>query len=297
MTTDDAARQVSRTAEYMALFRALESRRGGLIDDPFARAFLSPPLRVAVCAARVPLLGAAVPAFIDWRWPGARTSGAARTRLIDDAIVAAVRRGMQQVVLLGAGFDARATRLRELESTRVFEVDRVATQTVKREGVVAVLGCVPEYVRFVAVDFARDWLDAALVAAGFDVAQRAVFVWEGVTNYLTASAVDTTLRFIAGTAAGTRLVFTYVDRRVLDDDAATAFAGTTRLRALLRRSGEPWTFGLDPSTLATYLEERGLALREDVGAAEYRARYWGAASRRMRGYEFYRVAIADVERA
>ena len=38
-------------------------------------------------------------------------------------------------------------------------------------------------------------------------------------------------------------------------------------------------------------------LREDVGATDYRARYWGAAARRMVGYEFYRVAIADVERA
>jgi methyltransferase (TIGR00027 family) len=292
--TADAAPHVSRTAEYMALFRALESRGGGLFDDPFARVFLSPALRVAVCAARAPLLGAAVPAFIDRRWPGARTSGVARTRLIDDALVAAVGQGIRQVVLLGAGFDARAWRLRELESTRVFEVDRLATQTVKRERVAAVLGRVPAHVRFVAVDFDRDRLDAALAGAGFEAARSAIFVWEGVTNYLTAAAVDATLRFIGGTAAGTRIVFTYVDRRVLDDDAATAFAATVRLRALLRRSGEPWTFGLDPQALRAYLEQRRLTLREDVGAAEYRARYWGAASSRMRGYEFYRVATADV---
>jgi methyltransferase (TIGR00027 family) len=297
MATDDTAPRVSRTAEYMALFRALESGRDGLFDDPCARAFLSPALRAAVCAARVPLLGAAVPAFIDRRWPGARTSGVARTRLIDDALVAAVASGIRQVVLLGAGFDARAARLPALESTRVFEVDRLATQTVKRARLAALLGREPAHVGFVAVDFDRDRLDVALAAAGFDARRQAVFVWEGVTNYLTAEAVDATLRFIAGTAVGTRVVFTYVDRRVLDDTEATAFAGTARLRALLRRSGEPWTFGLDPPTLPTYLAQRGLTLREDVGAAEYRTRYWGAASARMVGYEFYRVAIADVERA
>ena len=66
---------------------------------------------------------------------------------------------------------------------------------------------------------------------------------------------------------------------------------------LVRRSGEPWTFGLDPHALRAYLAQRRLALREDVGATEYRARYWGAAASHMRGYEFYRVAIADVERA
>ena len=294
---DDSAPPVSRTAEYMALFRALESRGDGLFEDPLARAFLSPGLRAAVCAARVPFLGAAVPAFIDRRWPGARTSGVARTRLIDDAVVAAVEQGIRQVVLLGAGFDARAWRLRALASTRVFEVDRLATQTVKRDRVVAFLGRAPAHVRFVAVDFDRDRLDAALAAAGLDAAQPALFVWEGVTNYLTAAAVDATLRFIAGTAVGTRLVFTYVDQRVLDDDGAKAFAGAARLRALVRRSGEPWTFGLDPHALRAYLAQCRLALREDVGATEYRARYWGAAASHMRGYEFYRVAIADVERA
>jgi methyltransferase (TIGR00027 family) len=289
--------KVSRTAEYMALFRALESRRrAGLFVDPFACAFLSPALRIAVCAAGVPVLGAAVPAFIDRRWPGARTSGVARTRLIDDALVSAVGEGMGQVVLLGAGFDARAWRLHELERTRVFEVDRLATQTSKRERVGAVADCEPAHVRFVALDFDRDRLDTALAAAGFDASRPAVFVWEGVTNYLTAAAVDAVLRFVAGVAVGSRLVFTYVDRRVLDEASPTPFAGTSNLRALLRRSGEPWTFGLDPTSLSAYLRERGLTLREDVGATDYRARYWGASARRMVGYEFYRVAIADVSR-
>jgi methyltransferase (TIGR00027 family) len=296
MTTvpEDGAASASRTAEYMALFRALETRRRGrLFDDPFARAFLSPRLRAVVRAAAVPLLGAAVAAYVDRRWPGARTSGVARTRLIDDAVAAAVGQGVHRVVLLGAGFDARAYRMPALASARVFEVDRLATQTVKRERLRAVLGAIPAHVRFVAVDFYHDRLDQALAAAGFDARRPAIFVWEGVTNYLTATAVDTTLRVVAASAAGTRLVVTYVDRRVLDGTQDT-FIGTVQLRALLRRSGEPWTFGLDPATVREYLAERGLALEEDVGATEYRARYFGTAARRMRGYEFYRVATAVV---
>jgi len=72
------------------------------------------------------------------------------------------------------------------------------------------------------------------------------------------------------------------------------FAGTRALAATLDRAGEPWTFGLDPAELSGYLAARGLTLVEDLGAAEYRARYMGAASRRMTGYEFYRAALAEV---
>ena len=102
--------QASRTAEYMALFRALEStlpanRR--IVEDVFATAFLSPRLRFIVGLSKLPLLGGLVPAFIDYRWPGARSSGVARTRFIDDAVVAALNSGINQVVMLGAGFDAR----------------------------------------------------------------------------------------------------------------------------------------------------------------------------------------------
>ena len=286
----------SRTAEFMALFRALESRRSArLFEDPFAYGFLGAGLRAVVRAASMALLGGAVPAFIDRRWPGARSSGVARTRLIDDAMIAALRHGVRQVVLLGAGFDARGYRLRGVERVRLFEVDHPATQTVKRARLQAALGHEPAHVRFVPVDFDRERLEDALAAAELDLATPTFFVWEGVTNYLTAAAVDGTLRVVARAAAGSRLVFTYVERRVFDaDGGAAAFAGTTRLRALLRRSGEPWTFGLDPATLADYLGARGLQLIEDVGAAEYRARYWGAAARAMHGYEFYHVAVANV---
>jgi len=64
------------------------------------------------------------------------------------------------------------------------------------------------------------------------------------------------------------------------------------VRNTLQRAGETWTFGFYPEHLQVYLAERGLDLTEDVGASEYRARYMGAFGRRLKGYEFYRVAFA-----
>ena len=115
----------SRTAQYNALFRALESalpeaRR--LFEDDLARTFLSAPLRLTVALAALPGLREFVPAYIDRRWPGARTCVVARTRLIDDTISSWVE-GCEQFVVLGAGFDTRAYRLTELRDLSVYEVD------------------------------------------------------------------------------------------------------------------------------------------------------------------------------
>jgi methyltransferase (TIGR00027 family) len=110
----------SRTAEYMALFRALESSRPRgrrLFEDPLARHFLSRPLGLVARAAAVPGVRNFISWFIDHRWPGARSSAVARTRFIDDAVIAGLREHIEQVVILGAGFDSRAYRLPAMESS------------------------------------------------------------------------------------------------------------------------------------------------------------------------------------
>src|ERR687896_238766 len=126
----------SRTAEFMALFRALESARPEgerLFDDPLATDFLSRRLRPLPRIARARAAGRAVDGFIDRRWTGARASGIARTRLIHDHIARALDDGIAQVVLLGAGFDARAYRIDGIESATVFEVDLPQTLRRKRD--------------------------------------------------------------------------------------------------------------------------------------------------------------------
>lgn len=289
------ASRASRTAEFMALFRALETvrrpRQARLFEDPLAHGFLGPGLRAVQLAACAPLVGGLVPRLIDRRWPGARSSGVARTRLIDDALRAAIEDGISQVVLLGAGFDGRAWRLPALEGARVFELDRPATLAAKRA---RLRGRAPRsrFHAFVETDFHAGAWPAALAQAGYRRGERAFFVWEGVTNYLTPEAVDEVLRWIGGSAGGSRLLFTYVHRGVLD--GSEAFPGTERLFATLQRSQERWTFGLDPRELRACLAARGLELLEDLGAREYRERYLGPAGARERGYAFYRAALVAV---
>lgn len=282
----------SRTAQYMALFRALEDARPRarrLFADPFAAAFLEPPLTLVASAGRLPLLRAGLPWVIDTRWPGARTSAVARTRFIDDALGRGLGSGIEQVVLLGAGFDARAYRLAGIQKSRVFEVDHPDTLARKRAAVERTLGQMPKHVTYVPTDFNERRIEDVMGEAGFDPALRTFVIWEGVTNYLTENAVDVTLRWCARAPVGSHVLFTYVHRRVLDDPRS--FHGTEKLFATLSDAGEKWTFGLDPGELEQFVAARGLLLEQDVGAARYRAMYFGRSARKMLGYEFYRIAL------
>ena len=105
---------------------------------------------------------------------------------------------------------------------------------------------------FVPVDFEHDDLTAALEDARFEHRTPSMFLWEGVTNYLTHSAVDSTLHAVRNLASsGDLLIVTYVDRAVIDGDL-DAFPETRRWIEGVKRRGEPWTFGLTPPRSRTF---------------------------------------------
>lgn len=285
----------SRTAEFMALFRALETcgpSTDRLFEDPHAAAFLPGTLWLVVQLARVPGLRSALCRLIDLLWPGARLAGVARTRLIDDVVHDCLGRGLDQVVILGVGFDSRAYRLPGLEKARVFEVDHPSTLRERRNRLAKLPVAPAGDVVDAPTDFDRSSPGDALKQAGLDPTRPTLFVLEGVTNYLTAEGVDALLRVVSSAAPGTRLIFTYVHRDAIE--SPDRYAGTWLLRRTLHRAREPWSFGIDPAQLPAFLRERGLDLVWDEGSKEYRQRLLGDREQRTRGYEFYRAALAAV---
>ncbi len=286
--------QASRTAEHNALFRSLEAGAPGdrqVCDDPLAGRFLSWPLAAARPVAKLPGGAPALRAFIDHRWPGVRTAVVARTRLIDDTLCGLPADRLGQLVVLGAGFDSRPYRLACLRDVPVFEVDHPDTQWEKRRRLARGRAKVPGSVKFVPTDFNLGELRRQMAASGYQPSVPTVFLWEGTTNYLTEPAVDATLRWCAEAPAGSLLLFTYVHVDVLA--RPESFAGGRRLAATLDKVGERFTFGLDPTAMADYLAARGFDRRWDVGATDFRARYYGDRARGMVGHEFYRVALAE----
>lgn len=288
------AHRPSRTAEHNALFRAIECARTPelrIVNDTMAACFLSAPFRLIALLSRHPACRSFLCRYIDYRWPGSRTSLIARTRWIDDYLASALASGIPQVVLLGAGFDSRGYRITGAEQARFFEVDHPNTSGVKKTHVIRSLGTLPSHVKYVVVNFQRDSVRKALEVADFDPHRRSVLLWEGVSNYLTEESVRETLSFISGLVEGTQLVFTYVDEAVLRNPRG--FAGGAEVQQTFAKLEEPWTFGIRPDEAAEFFRECGLSLDSDLSAAEYRRLYYGAHTQ-IRGYEFYHVATAHV---
>jgi methyltransferase (TIGR00027 family) len=285
----------SATARYQAAFRALESvrRPAGrrLFQDPFAAGFLNPELKRYVRLAALPLIGERVRAIAEWRSGGAMSSGIARTRLIDDHLREAVLAGVGQVLLLGAGYDCRAQRMPELSPLRVVEMDLSSTQAAKKLILARMAGGLPGNVAYLQADLMKDELAGAWSLSGLDGAAPVFVIWEGVAHYLGGAAVDRTLRALAALLApGSLLAFTYIHAGLLDGTVRFARAEVPKRRVL--DAGEPWIWGMDPARMPGYLRERGFELLQDLGADEYRFRFWGSAACRLKGFAFYRVALA-----
>jgi methyltransferase (TIGR00027 family) len=240
-----------------------------LVDDDLAAAFLPVPLRALVAATRPAPLRRAVIRLSERSGPGMWANMACRKRYIDDNLEQALA-DIDAVVVLGAGFDTRAYRLARRSDIPVFEVDQPLNVDRKMNVVARVLGTPPASVRLVPVDFERDDLMAALASHGYRPEYRTFFVWEGVTQYLTESAVRATFTQLAHAAPGSRLDFTYVRREFIDGDE---LYGAAALYKRMRQRRQVWKFGLVPDDVADFIAPYGWRLIEQAGPDEFMNRY------------------------
>lgn len=192
-----------------------------------------------------------------------RVAMTTRSRYTERHLAEAVRRGIGQCVLLGAGLDSFAYRSPFVDQLRVFEVDHPATQAWKRERLAAAPIAVPSAVTFVPVDFRVDSLSDRLVEMGFDRSQPAFVSWLGVTQYLTTEAIGTTLDAIGGFARGTELVIEYVLPGEMRDASGQGLADFFMPRT--SAFGEPWLTFFTPTGIGELLAARGFVVTEDVG--------------------------------
>ena len=196
---------------------------------------------------------------------------AVRTRIAEDALAAAVERGVRQLVILGAGLDTYAYRGAMRQRLRVFEVDHPATQAWKRRRLTEASIPLPPCLTFAPIDFERETLAAGLDDAGFDPAQQTFFTWLGVVPYLTEEAVWSTLGFIAGLPGGAHVVFDYSDPP--DSLTPEMRALHEKRAARVAELGEPWVNYFEPDQLRAKLMGLGFRTVEDLGPPQIAARY------------------------
>ena len=264
-----------------------------LIDDPVAYQLLPFGWKVLTRLLFLPGMRQVVLSLRERRMPGSLGGFLCRGRYIDDVLKRLLETGIEQVVILGAGFDSRAYRIAGIDQAHVYEVDLPGAIDLKRNQVEKVFGAVPEHVTFVGMDFEHQKLDHALAAAGFQKGKKTLFIWEGVTQYLTAQAVNDTLEMVHRISGeGSAIIFTWVRRGIIDGTDCPEWL--ERFLPLARRLGSPWLCGLEAAELEGFLAERGFKLVDDVGAAEYQGLYLSQIDRNLSVFEGERVAFAEV---
>jgi methyltransferase (TIGR00027 family) len=250
-----AQQRPSRSAALVAACRMLASELPHderLIDDPFARLVVD---EAAIAAARAdePLQNVI----------------RLRTRYIDDAVVAfagSVAPARPQLLLLGAGLDARAWRMQV--DADAFEVDFPATLELKAQ---LLAGAEPTMSRTaVPVDLVVRGFVEPLVDAGFDTVRPTIVVWEGVSMYLDPETADEVVAQIARAASpGSVLVADYAEMSWFRGSGFER--ATSKIADDLSRGGEPLRAGLRDAhgTLDRY----GFDVTDDEPTEELRSRY------------------------
>lgn len=262
-----------------------------LFDDQFGFKLLPFWWRVLFRLVYLPGLRSLVLSLRERRMPGSLGAILCRTRYIDDVLKRSLEEGLDQVVILGAGFDSRAYRIPGMDQVQVFEVDLPGTRKLKNDRLESVLGAVPKNVTLIGMDFDQQDLGDILAVAGFQKGKRTLFIWEGVTQYLTAEAVSNTLEFVSydsGVESG--IVFTYVRLGIIDGTDRPEWMGP--FLSFARRVGSAMIFGLDQAELEQYLSDRGLKLIDDAGAVEYQRLYLTPLGRTLNVFDGERVVLA-----
>ena len=272
----------SRTAHFVALGRAIANLGISHVvnfHDPTARVFLNQKGKRSVARIERAMQAGKPSARLEMARGMADIIGL-RTAAIDRAVREAIAGGATQLVILGAGYDGRAWRMKELAGVKVFEVDHPATQGDKRRHVAELPAAIGS-VTFVATDFERESLDATLERAGHDRSQRTCWIWEGVVMYLTHAAMRATLTNIAKrSAVGSTLIVNYhtIHRRWL--------AGL-----LFRLIGEPQISAWTPEEMAADLRSVRFRVVEDSGMADWNRQFAEGQAKVNRAL-FMRVVVA-----
>jgi len=262
-----------------------------IYEDPYAKYFLSDAaLNLLKDPARLKTLAARAAQEV----PGINGAIAIRVRFFDDYLNQCLKESFSQVVLLGAGYDTRAYRFEEIRrQAKVYEFDHPDIQYHKISILKQLFKPLPAHVSFVPIDFSSESFGRKLIDAGFKPDQPALFIWEGVTMYLSDESVDATLNFVSRKcAAGSRIIFDYFPPTIVDGTCSLPEAKglTERVTAL----SEAFRFGIDSDRLDGFLASHGLSIIRHCNARTLKQRYFKGAAKSRPVSSLFSFAVAEV---
>ncbi|MGB0937128.1 MAG: class I SAM-dependent methyltransferase [Colwellia sp.] len=286
--------QKDGTAQGVAKQRFIETLaepNKRIVNDPYAERFV-------LGAGLIKLMGHKLSVWLTKQLaPGFHEHLICRTRFIDELIKKEASTGIEQYVILGAGYDLRAHRLDLPNTLKVFEVDQVEVQSRKRGKLPEELASA-ENVTYVGIDFNHQSLTEQLTVAGFDQSKRTVFTLEGVSQYITKEALLSTINELASLSkkAGSTFFFSYVND-LLDKDPEACFGKgypnavkrAKLVKDLSAKVGEPWISLYSSEEIESLLGTCGFSLKENKTLADLNELYFTPVGRTIPENEIFKL--------
>ncbi|MGI9530708.1 class I SAM-dependent methyltransferase [Lutimonas sp.] len=267
------------TAQGVAKQRLIESLAKPdkrIVYDPYAENFV-------LGAGIIKLMGHKLSVWLTKKFtPGFHEHLISRTRFIDDLIEKCAANKVEQYVILGAGYDSRAHRLKLPSRVKIFEVDQSEVQEKKRS---KLPDDIPntENVTYVSIDFNHQSIKDQLLNAGFGQNKSTVFTLEGVSQYITKEALTSTLNELAALTQNSNATFfmSYVNRLLREDPKSCFGKGYLKaekkavlIQNLAAKSGEPWISLYSAEEIEDLLSQNEFSLTENKTLADLNSEYF-----------------------
>lgn len=272
---DAKSQKAIESAEGTTLLRAvgcIGPEKDFLNPDKFAHAFLGSRFK------RFLKLYKFFPNFfskiLERRAPGIFWYIYSRTLYFDNALSAAIKAGVEQVVILGAGYDTRFYRFgTSLNGIACFEMDFPATQAAKLEALKQAGLTKPNNLFHIPIDFAKQDMGDALLNHGYNPALRTLFIWEGVCMYLPKEAVHEVFNFVKqNSGAGSRIAFDYIRHSAVHESDLSGY-GVAEMVEHAKNLNEPLAFGFDPQNIEADIKSLGFELKTHLSPSETRTEF------------------------
>ena len=275
MSNNGVEQKPSETAMFAALRRSLANKEFGdqkFGPDNLAIHFLPPHFRFFLKFKKIQ---ADTKEKLSEALPGLTEYMIARTAYFDSLFVDALEKEFPQIVLMGAGYDTRAYRFAELnKDTKIFELDIAPTQNQKKKYLKKARIDIPKSVKLVSIDFNKETLGDVLGKAGFDGQEKTLFIWEGVTYYLDAESVDSTLSFISRSSHSESIIaFDYTVS--LSEENLSDFYGAKEFAQTMEEhhAAEELTFSIPEGEIESFLEGRNLKMLDHLDNEEIEKKF------------------------
>jgi methyltransferase (TIGR00027 family) len=251
--------KISETAIIVASLRALsnyEREEKFKCNDNYAELFLPDE-------KKIPLKDSKAREIIKKSIPkGMYEYVISRTKYFDSVFVEAVEQDIGQVVFLGAGFDSRPYRFNNLlKSTKVFEVDTNVTQAYKKS---LLTDDIDSYknIEYISTDFEEADLFIKLKEQGYKQSDKTLFLWEGVTFYLSKDAVGRMLKEIRENSATKSMIcFDFQTMRSMEELIKTGI------------KEESIKFGIEEGKIDEFVSSNKYKIIEHLNSKEIEQRF------------------------